>query len=91
DLLWDFKLGDEFKKNLEGQLAFIVDVYEKKPKLTLYRMKKNSSECNPIKNQPPEELLFAAIEKQGGKIIRNGMFNIDSEVEKWIKESLFKN
>lgn len=89
-IIWDFKVGDEFKKYQEGY-AFVVDVYECIPKLSLYKIKKNSAECNPIRKQPDQELLLSAIEKQGIKIIRGGIFSIDSELQEWIKENLFKD
>jgi len=89
-IIWDFKVGDEFKKYQEGY-AFVVDVYEGIPKLSLYKIKKNSAECNPIRKQPDQELLCRAIEKQGIKIIRGGIFSIDSELQDWIKENLFKD
>lgn len=88
-IIWDFKVGDEFKNGREGY-AFVIDVYEKIPKLSLYKIKKNSSEANPLRKQPDREMLYRALDKQGVQIIRGGIFSIDSEVEGWIRENLFK-
>jgi len=71
--------------------AFVVDVYEGIPKLSLYKIKKYSSECNPIRKQPDQKLLYQALEKQGVKIIRGGIFSIDSELQGWIRDNLFKD
>ncbi|MCL6478353.1 MAG: hypothetical protein K6T65_08040 [Peptococcaceae bacterium] len=86
-IIWDFKVGEEFKLNREGY-AFIVDVYEGVPKLCLYKIRKYSSESNPVKKQPPEDILVKCVTEQGGDLKRGGMFNINPEVEKWIKEEL---
>jgi len=42
-IIWDFNVGNEFKNRREGY-AFVVDVYEGIPKLSLYKIKKYSSE-----------------------------------------------
>lgn len=87
-ILWDFKVGDEFKKGIEGY-AFIVDVLEGVPRLSLYKIKKYSCESSPTKVQPPEEMLTAAVTRQGGDLDREGLFNIDPDIRIWIEENLF--
>ncbi|MFZ5634156.1 MAG: DVU0772 family protein [Bacillota bacterium] len=86
-IIWDFKVGEEFKLNREGY-AFVVDVYEGNPKLALYKIKRYSSESNPVKKQPPEEMLAKCVADQGGDMKRGGLFNINAGIEKWIREEL---
>lgn len=86
---WDFRIGDEFKNNLEGY-AFIVDVFEGVPRLALYKIKKYSCESSPTKVQPPREMLAAALARQGGDLKKGGLFQIDGEIKDWIRENLFK-
>ncbi len=88
-IIWDFKIGDEFKSSLEGY-AFVVDVYEGVPRLALYKIKKYSCESSPTKIQPPEEMLVSAVTGQGGDLKKGGLFQIDGEIKEWIKENLFK-
>lgn len=87
-IFWDFKVGDEFKKAIEGY-AFIVDVIEGVPRLSLYKIKKYSCESSPTKVQPPEEMLAAAVIRQGGDPEREGLYNIDTDLRIWIEENLF--
>ncbi|MFZ5652104.1 MAG: DVU0772 family protein [Bacillota bacterium] len=89
-IIWDFKVGDEFKLNREGY-AFVIDVYEGVPKLAFYKIKKYSAECNLIKKQPDPEMLLSAIKKQGGEIKRHGLFSIDDEIMSWVRNELFND
>lgn len=88
-IIWDFRIGDEFKKQLEGY-AFIVDVYEEVPRLALYKIKKYSCQSSPTKIQPPVEMLVTAVLTQGGSIRKGGLFEIDQEIKDWIMKNLLK-
>jgi hypothetical protein len=88
-IAWDFRVGDEFKRGLDGKYAFILDVCEGEPKVALYKIKKYSCESNTIKQQPPREMLLKAAEEQGADKVRNGIYNIDGEIEAWIRKNYF--
>ncbi|MFZ5647174.1 MAG: DVU0772 family protein [Bacillota bacterium] len=89
-IIWDFKVGDEFKLNREGY-AFVIDVYEGEPKLSFYKIKRYSSESNPTKKQPQQEMLLSAVKNQGGDLKRGGLFSIDDNIKDWIRSELFKD
>lgn len=89
-IAWDFRVGDEFKRGLDGKYAFILDIYEGEPKVALYKIKKYSCESNTIKKQPPSEMLINAAKKEGADRIRHGIFNIDGEIEAWIRKNYFE-
>lgn len=88
-IIWDFKPGEEFKRYTEGY-AFIVDVIDEVPWLSLYKIKKYSCQSSPIKQQPPREMLLSALDRQGADIKRGGLFEIDQDLREWIKENLLK-
>lgn len=89
-IIWGFKPGEEFKRYQDGY-AFIIDVFEEVPMLSLYKIKKYSCESSPTKKQPPREMLISALEKQGGELKRGGMFEINQEIREWIGENLLKD
>ncbi|HBV97821.1 MAG: hypothetical protein JL50_02730 [Peptococcaceae bacterium BICA1-7] len=87
---WDFRVGDEFKRGQDGKFAFVLDIYEGEPKVALYKIKKYSCESNTIKQQPPSEMLLSAAKKEGADRVRHGIFNIDGEIEAWIRKNYFE-
>lgn len=89
-IIWDFKVGDEFKLYKEGY-AFVIDVYEGVPKLAFYKIKKYSAESNLVKKQPDHEMLLSAVKRQGGERKRHGLFSIDDKIKEWIRNELFKD
>lgn len=88
-IVWDFRLGDEFKSNMEGRFAFILDVFEGEVKVALYKMKKYSSESNPVKQQPPREMLLRALQHKCADMHRGGVFDINEELLAWIRKNYF--
>ncbi len=86
-IIWDFKIGDEFKSGIEGY-AFIIDVFEEVPRLSLYKIKRYSCESSPTRIQPPEGMLISAVAGQGGDIKRGGLFQINGEIREWIRENI---
>ncbi|MFZ5644253.1 MAG: DVU0772 family protein [Bacillota bacterium] len=88
-IAWDFNIGDEFKKNMDGRYAFIIDIYEESVKLALYKMKKYSCESNPIKQQPPKEMILKAVQDKCTDYVRGGMYDIDEDLKTWIRKNYF--
>jgi len=87
NLILDFCLNKEFENRQKGY-AFVVDVYNKTPKLALYKVSKYSSRCDIIDRQPPRELLDKALAEQGGNLERSAMYDINNELRRWIEENL---
>lgn len=87
NLIIDFCLGKEFECRQKGY-AFVIDVYDKKSKLGLYKVSKYSSRCDIIGNQPPPEMLEKAIAEQGGNLEKSTMYDINDELRQWIEENL---
>lgn len=86
-IIWGFKVGEEFKVYQDGY-AFVIDVYDCMPKLALYKIKRYSSESNPVKIQPPAEMLSRCVKEQGGDMKKGGLFSINPEIENWIRLNL---
>jgi len=86
-LMWDFKLEEEFKNRQKG-FAFVIDVYDKNPQLTLYKVGDMLSSTKFLAKQPPKEMLVRAVEEQGGSLEENNLFNANEEIKSWVKENL---
>lgn len=87
NLIIDFCLGKEFESRQKGY-SFVVDVFDKKPQLGLYKISKYSSRCDIIGNQPPREMLEKAIAEQGGNLEKSTMYEINNELRQWIEGNL---
>jgi len=88
DILWDFRLEEEFKNRRMGY-AFVIDVCDQNPVLSIYLIKEHLSKTQPLLDQPPKELLIKAIAEQGGSLNQDNLFNINSDIRSWLEENIF--
>ena len=90
DVLWDFRLEDEFKCERRNGYAFVVDVCDKKPRLALHMIKDRLSKTQTLqdKQQPPEEMLAQAVEEQGGSLAQDNLYNINGILRDWLLKNL---
>lgn len=88
-ILWDFSLENEFHpdKRRPGY-SFVIDVWQGRPTLALYRIRPNYSTTITLEEQPPTELLVKAIINQGNLPIEDGLYAIDDTVRQWLEERL---
>lgn len=86
-ILWDFDLKNEFKNRPKG-FAFVIDVYDKTPRLALYKVSAFISQTKPVDKQPPREMMVRAVEEQGGSLEDCDLFNVNEEIKNWVKENL---
>jgi len=92
NILWDFRLEDEFKGERHNGYAFVVDVCDKKPRLALYMIKDRLSKTQTLqdKQQPPEEMMFRVVEEQGGNMNLDDLYNINEELRNWVENNLLQ-
>ncbi|HBX24662.1 MAG TPA: hypothetical protein DEF34_13675 [Desulfotomaculum sp.] len=90
NILWDFRLEDEFKGERHSGYAFVVDVCDKKPRLALYMMKDRLSKTQTLqdKQQPPEEMMVRAVEEQGANMNLDSLYNINGDLRNWVENNL---
>ncbi|GBF34946.1 hypothetical protein DCCM_4066 [Desulfocucumis palustris] len=87
-IIWDINLKQEFKDERTVGYSFVIDVCDGNPQLALYRMKKRLSDSTILKEQPPKEILDKALEEQGITKPRDNIYNITTDVRKWIEDNL---
>lgn len=89
-VMWDFRLENEATlfRNRQTGYAFIVDVLDGTPRLSLYHVTRFGSKSDFLESQPPQELLVKALAEQGASINRDGLYNINHELRLWIKENV---
>ncbi len=91
NVLWDFRLENEFKGERRQGYAFVVDVCDGTPRLAIYMIKERLSKTQTLqeKHQPPREMLVRAVEEQGGNLNLDNIYNINAEIRGWLEENLF--
>lgn len=88
-IIWDFCLAEEFKNRQTG-CAFVIDVFERTPQLSLYLVKNRLSITETCPQQPPREMMEKALEETGISPIRDNLYDINDEIRCWIKDNLLK-
>lgn len=93
NILWDFRLEDEFKGERRNGYSFVVDVCDSVPRLAIYMMKDRLSKTQTLKeaHQPPRDMLVRAVEQAGGNMKLDNVYNINSEIRLWLEENLFRD
>lgn len=86
-IIWDFTLENEYKHRQPGY-AFIIDVFEKTPQLSLYIIKKNVSKTQTLPKQPAQEMLFKAVKEQSGDLKYERLYDINDEIRNWLKQNI---
>lgn len=81
---WDYDFNKEFGKRERGY-TFVIDAWEC-PKLALYKFTPFGVKCDHTQEQPPAEMLEAAIKEQ--KESKDRMYRINLEIRQWIEENL---
>ncbi|MBO8136968.1 MAG: hypothetical protein H0Z40_02360 [Desulfotomaculum sp.] len=84
---WELNLEREFYQERKCGYSFVIDVYEGRPFLALYRMTLNYSSTTPLDIQPPVEMMVRALIPQAGAVIHYGLYHIDSSIRNWIEEN----
>lgn len=88
-IIWDFKFEDEFKTRDTGY-TFIIDVLNGKSIVALYRFTPFGIKSEPLENQPPGDMVNAALIQQGNDNMKDGLYYIDEDIKKWIQEHVIK-
>ncbi|MCL6638956.1 MAG: hypothetical protein K6T80_04635 [Firmicutes bacterium] len=89
NLNWDFDVNKEsLSLKRDAFFAFVIDVWEGRPQLVLYTVKRNGSTTDELEINPPREMLVKAVEEQGGSLKRSCLYNINAEIRGWIEKNL---
>ncbi len=90
NLSWDFKFDDEFK-NRESGYTFIIDVLDGNALVSVYRYSPYGIKSEPLKEQPPLEMIKTALTNQGNESLNDGLFYIDKEIRNWLENNFLNN
>ncbi|MTI80913.1 MAG: hypothetical protein FH758_08520 [Firmicutes bacterium] len=82
---WEFNLYNEFTRPRRKGFSFVIDVYEGRPHLALYRIGLNCSSTEILDEQPPTIMLVEALIPQAGMVIKDGLYQIDENIREWIE------
>ncbi|AEG60421.1 DVU0772 family protein [Desulforamulus ruminis] len=85
---WDYDFNNEFK-NRERGYTFVIDVWECKPKLALYKFTPFGVKCDHLDQQPPEEMLQSALREQTENA-QDGIYKISPELRSWIEKNVLQ-
>ncbi|MDO7786080.1 DVU0772 family protein [Desulforamulus aquiferis] len=85
---WDYDLNNDFKKKEKGY-TFVIDVWEAKPKLALYKFTPFMTKCDYLEKQPPLEMMMNALEEQGTNG-SDGVFKINPTLRNWIESNILE-
>lgn len=89
EILWDYDIANDgkFGSTTKG-FAFVIDVYDKKPRLALEKISAFVSSTVLLEDQPPQEMLVKAIKEQGGDLNKSALYNTNEEIKEWVKQNL---
>lgn len=83
---WDYDINKEFR-NREKGYTFVIDVWECEPKLALYKFTPFGTKCDHLDQQPPVEMLQAALKEQDVDA-KDGIFKITPAIRAWVEKNI---
>ncbi|GAB6180961.1 hypothetical protein JCM14036_22800 [Desulfotomaculum defluvii] len=84
---WDYDFKNEFQNRVK-KVTFVIDAWES-PKLAIYKVTPFGINCNHLGEQPPLEMLEAAIKEQ--EVTKEKMYKINQELKVWIENNILND